>query len=139
MTGELPEVSFECTVCADCCKDVPGHRRRILILGNEIAAIERESRLERKAFSRRSGRRDSYKYRMKKTGGSCFFLGADRLCRIYRKRPLVCRFYPFELSPDGNWGVSRSCEGIGCGEKVQEKHFKGLVSEARRRFSGKLG
>jgi len=40
-----------------------------------------------------------YVYEMRKGGeGKCIFY-ADNQCSIYKLRPLVCRFYPFELTP----------------------------------------
>lgn len=141
MTGGLPEVprvSFKCTICADCCRDVPGHRRRILALESEVAEIEEASGLGRAEFCKRSGRGDLYEYRMKKPGGRCFFLGADKLCGIYPKRPLVCRFFPFELTGNGEWKVSNKCEGLGCGSPVPAGHFRKLVGEAEKRF-GRAG
>ncbi|MDD0975208.1 YkgJ family cysteine cluster protein [Pseudomonas fontis] len=31
--------------------------------------------------------------------GACHNLDADNLCRIYERRPLVCRIYPMEINP----------------------------------------
>lgn len=31
--------------------------------------------------------------------GACRNLDADNLCRIYERRPLVCRIYPMEINP----------------------------------------
>jgi Fe-S-cluster containining protein len=40
---------------------------------------------------------EPYVFQMKKTvDGSCVFL-RNGLCSIYEARPLICRFYPFQL------------------------------------------
>lgn len=31
--------------------------------------------------------------------GDCIFLGADRRCRVYDRRPQVCRRFPVEIGP----------------------------------------
>ena len=44
--------------------------------------------------------KDSYSYEMKKNKkGKCFFLKENQCC-IYEFRPIICRFYPFELKFD---------------------------------------
>lgn len=35
-------------------------------------------------------------------GGECYFLGKDRLCTVYDKRPDVCRKFP-EIGPRPGW------------------------------------
>lgn len=134
---DFPQVKFNCTGCAVCCKDSKSRRRKILLLEGEAVEIERLSGLRKKDFSVRSGRPDAYSRRMKKIGGACFFLGKDKRCRIYEKRPLVCMFYPFELSEKGEISVSRrkECEGLLEGSRVPRKFFEKLLIEAKRRFS----
>jgi len=44
-------------------------------------------------------------------------------CSIYGHRPLVCRFYPFELKPEGNgqhtFSVTHECPGMGEAESLE--------------------
>jgi Fe-S-cluster containining protein len=73
---------------------------------------------------------EPYVFEMKKTKqGKCIFLEGDE-CRIYVLRPLVCRFYPFELkTPEGGvheFGYTEECKGIGVGKRVGKAFFEEL-------------
>jgi Fe-S-cluster containining protein len=72
---------------------------------------------------------------MKKTirEGKCIFLeGAG--CSIYAIRPLVCRFYPFELTTVKNGKIcflyTGECPGIGRGKRLEREYFKNLFNLA---------
>jgi Fe-S-cluster containining protein len=71
---------------------------------------------------------------MRKTAGDrkCVFL-EDKLCRIYSIRPLVCRFYPFELRIVGNsrhwFAYTEECPGTGKGEKLTRKYYENLYRQ----------
>jgi len=81
-----------------------------------------------------------YAYTMKKTDkGTCVFL-RDKLCSIYKIRPLVCRFYPFQLR---NLGYRRyvfactwECPGLGkgplLGRDLFERIFRDFLDSMRR-------
>lgn len=76
---------------------------------------------------------EPYAYRMKKTAdGKCLFLG-DGKCTIYKIRPLICRFYPFELNPSKDRYVftyTDECPFIGKGPKLKRAYFKELFSKS---------
>jgi Fe-S-cluster containining protein len=83
------------------------------------------------AFATMTRGREPYVYEMRKTRGEgkCIFLeGAD--CEIYAVRPLVCRFYPFELATLKNRELSffctEECPGIGRGERLEREYFENL-------------
>jgi Fe-S-cluster containining protein len=70
--------------------------------------------------------------------GKCFFL-KDNQCCIYEFRPLICRFYPFELKfdPDKDqyaFNFTFECPGITKGRLVTKKDFKELFSLAKERL-----
>jgi Fe-S-cluster containining protein len=76
-----------------------------------------------------------YVYEMRKTReeGKCTFLkGTD--CSIYAVRPLVCRFYPFELVTlkDGKprFFCTEECPGIGKGKRLEREYFENLFKRA---------
>jgi Fe-S-cluster containining protein len=87
------------------------------------------------AFATETRGHGPYVYEMRKTQGEgkCFFLeGTD--CSIYTVRPLVCRFYPFELVALKNGKPSffctGECPGIGKGKKLEREYFENLFERA---------
>lgn len=80
-----------------------------------------------------------YSYEMKKTAeGKCVFLKNNQ-CSIYGLRPLICRFYPFQLTFDSDsemhvFDFTYECPGISCGKSVSKKDFEALFLLARQRL-----
>jgi Fe-S-cluster containining protein len=77
---------------------------------------------------------EPYLYQMKKPeNGKCFFLKNSR-CTIYNNRPLICRFYPFQLDNLGNgnylFSYTNKCPGIGKGDKLEREFFEKLFATA---------
>jgi Fe-S-cluster containining protein len=72
--------------------------------------------------------REPYVYEMRKTGkeGKCVFLENNQ-CTIYSLRPLICRFYPFELRVTSNgrheFRHTEECPGVGKGKQPLKKSF----------------
>jgi Fe-S-cluster containining protein len=100
-----------------------------------------------KAFAIETRDHGPYVYEMRKTRGEgkCIFLeGTD--CSIYAGRPLVCRFYPFELvtMKDGKprFFCTGECPGIGKGKRLEREYFENLFKRAydqlRRQKTGNL-
>ena len=83
-----------------------------------------------------------YVYEMKKTGGTCLFLAGND-CTIYDVRPLVCRFYPFELKTAENgrlqFSYTQECSGIGAGRRLRRDFFAKLLQQANERMETNLG
>jgi Fe-S-cluster containining protein len=85
-------------------------------------------------FSKKTEGREPYVYEMKKTnkGGKCVFL-KENLCTIYAIRPLICRFYPFELKTQKNgkyvFTDTAECPGIGKGKRLQKVYFENLLQQ----------
>jgi uncharacterized protein len=132
-------VLFECSKCGLCCRDTQQKTRHILVLEKEANAIEMETSLPRQVFTKQITDKNPYYYEMKKScEGKCFFLKNEQ-CSIYKVRPLICRFYPFELKFDSDkkqhvFDFTVECPGIGKGRAVAIKDFKALFSLAQERL-----
>ncbi|MFJ7110856.1 YkgJ family cysteine cluster protein [Pseudomonas sp. NPDC098740] len=111
--------TFSCVGCGKCCNDhhVPltlpearmwaadGGQVIVLVegfLGNGLGLpMQQREHAERRSVSVRSGASEAYiaitfaAYNV----GPCRNLDEDNLCRIYERRPLVCRIYPMEINP----------------------------------------
>ncbi|WP_415771280.1 YkgJ family cysteine cluster protein [Pseudomonas sp. LB3P38] len=111
--------TFSCVGCGKCCNDhhVPltltearmwaadGGQVIVLVegfLGNGLGLpVQQREHAERRSVSVRSGASEAYiaitfaAYNV----GPCRNLDDDNLCRIYERRPLVCRIYPMEINP----------------------------------------
>jgi Fe-S-cluster containining protein len=111
--------TFSCVGCGKCCTDhhVPltlaearmwaadGGQVIVLVeafLGNGLGLpAQQREHAERRSAIVRSGVTDAHvaitfaAYNV----GPCRNLDEDKLCRIYERRPLVCRIYPAEINP----------------------------------------
>jgi Fe-S-cluster containining protein len=111
--------TFSCVGCGKCCNDhhVPltlpearmwaadGGQVIVLVegfLGNGLGLpVQQREHAERRSLMVRSGATEAYiaitfaAYNV----GRCRNLDEDNLCRIYERRPLVCRIYPMEINP----------------------------------------
>ncbi len=130
------DVCFECTRCAVCCGDTRNRKRRVFMLGEEAHAVAVAAGKPVEAFAVTIENQAPYVYEIRKKRGRCPFLhGVD--CTIYAARPLVCRFYPFELTTvDGRhvFHCTRECPGIGKGPRLRSEYFLRLLREAYRRL-----
>jgi Fe-S-cluster containining protein len=110
--------------------------RRILLLRGEVEGIWQATARPVQEFAVEIKGREPYVYEMKKTAeeGKCFFL-SDNVCGIYGLRPLICRFYPFELtrSSDQRYAFlcTKECPGVGEGKVLEKEYFEGLFRQAR--------
>ena len=111
--------TFSCVGCGKCCTDhhVPltlaearmwaadGGQVIVLVeafLGNGLGLpAQQREHAERRSAAVRSGTTEAHvaitfaAYNV----GRCRNLDEDNLCRIYERRPLVCRIYPAEINP----------------------------------------
>jgi Fe-S-cluster containining protein len=122
---------FHCTKCGICCGDTKEKTRHILLLKAEAEHIAKSTAHPITEFATRT-EKTPYVYEMKKTttDGKCVFLKNTR-CTIYPLRPLICRFYPFELktSQSGKYQFlfTKECPGINQGRTLKEAYFKKLL------------
>ena len=65
--------------------------------------------------------------------GKCVLLAKSR-CTIYPLRPLICRFYPFELKTAANGDhqflYTNECPSIGIGKPLSKNYFENLFQLA---------
>jgi Fe-S-cluster containining protein len=125
-------VRFHCTKCGICCGDTKEKTRHILLLNLEAEQIAKATAQPIPAFAAKIHNKTPYVYEMKKTAEKekCVFLENSR-CTIYPLRPLICRFYPFELktSQDGKYQFlfTEECPGINTGRKLNESYFRKML------------
>jgi len=88
------------------------------------------------AFAVRS--KEPFVFEMRKrVNGQCVFL-VENECQIYDARPLVCRFYPFELKAFRNsrhaFECAEDCRGLGKGRTCDKAFFEELYNQAIEHF-----
>jgi Fe-S-cluster containining protein len=98
----------------------------------EANNIVEKTSMHLKEFAEKIDGCEPYIYRMKKTEkGKCVFLKDDS-CTIYSVRPLICRFYPFQLRRSGNdkysFMYTEECLGIGQGPELKRRFFEKLFT-----------
>ncbi len=129
-------IKFECIRCGLCCGDTKQKARHIFILNAEAKKIAAHTSRRIPDFSSEIKDKLPYVYEMKKTNeGKCVYLKNNR-CSIYLQRPLICRFYPFELKFDEDKGLHNfdftlECPGINQGKVFHKKDFKNLFKLAQ--------
>jgi len=124
-------VRFQCVKCGICCGDTKEKNRHILLLRTEAAQIATATLQSISEFTVDLKDKAPYSYEMKKTAdGKCVFL-ENNCCTIYAFRPLICRFYPFELkiadSGKYTFRYTLECSGINKGPIVSKNYFRKLL------------
>ena len=122
-------VRYRCEKCARCCGDTENRVRSILLLKSDIKRISEKKALCPDAFAQKIAGFEPYLYRMRtNTDRKCVFL-RNTSCSIYPIRPLICRFYPFQLNPGPKGYVfeyTDECPGIGKGPRLTRAFFAAL-------------
>ncbi|MGB8781183.1 MAG: YkgJ family cysteine cluster protein [Candidatus Bathyarchaeia archaeon] len=131
-------VRFQCTRCGLCCGDAEARARHILLLKKEAQRISETTSRPVEDFACRTEGREPYVYEMRKSiSGKCLFLEKDT-CIIYASRPLVCRYYPFQLRTLRNgrlvFSSTKECPGIGRGKLLGKVYFEELFRLARNQI-----
>ena len=132
---------FMCTMCGICCGDVNGKNRNILMLKEEAKNISIITGKNILNFANINANQTPYEYEMKKNEkGNCIFLNENK-CDIYSVRPLICRFYPFELinniNGDYEFLFTKECPGLSKGEPIEKDYFEKLFLLACSKFNMK--
>jgi Fe-S-cluster containining protein len=138
LTYSFSQCQFECTKCGLCCRDTEKKTRHILLLASEAEEISKKTDQKFGDFCEPIFGKEPYVYEMKKTQGKCVFL-KDNQCTIYQTRPLICRFYPFELKFSANenryiFNATLECVGIGKGKTLCKEDFEKLFLLAQQRL-----
>jgi Fe-S-cluster containining protein len=130
-------VRFRCVKCGICCGDTKEKTRHILLLSPEAEQVSKTTLQPTSRFAVKINGAEPYTYEMKKRDdGKCVFLENSR-CTIYAVRPLICRFYPFELKSLGDekyqFLFTEECPAIGKGRLLSEGYFRKMFRLARAR------
>jgi Fe-S-cluster containining protein len=132
-------LKFECIKCGICCGDTKEKIRHVLLLDLEVKEVSEKTSLEVTDFSFKIEEKKPYSFEMKKNeNGKCLFL-RDNSCTIYDFRPLICRFYPFELKFNIDqdrylFEFTLECPGINSGQEMSYMDFKKLFLLAQQRL-----
>ena len=109
------------------------------MLESEAKEIQEKTGLDLGEFCSEAPDKQPYRFEMKKHGdGKCVFLKPDG-CMIYGFRPLICRFYPFELKFDEDkqtyvFNPTIECPAINQGKLLGENDFRKLFLLAQERL-----
>ena len=123
------KMRFRCVKCGICCGDTKEKTRHIILLKIEAEKITEITSQPVSNFAVKIKDKMPYVYEIKKTAedGKCVFL-ENNLCTIYLFRPLICRFYPFELkilhSGKYTFLFTEECPGINKGRILSESYFR---------------
>jgi len=134
LSFEYPKhIRFKCVRCALCCGDTKDKVRSILLLKTEADLISKRTFKVLDKFAEKVEGFEPYIYQMTKTeDGKCVFL-KDNSCSIYEIRPLICRFYPFQLKKIRNsrfaFTYTDECTGIGEGPQLKRDFFQRLFQK----------
>jgi Fe-S-cluster containining protein len=128
-------VNFKCEKCALCCGDTEVRIRKILLMKLEAERISNKTGKPIAEFANTALGLEPYVYEIKKgTNRKCVFL-KNNACSIYKIRPLICTFYPFELRPGrGNthiFSYTDECPYIGRGPKLKKGYFERLFAKSK--------
>jgi len=127
------DVSFVCSRCGMCCGDTEAKVRVILVLKAEAERISKETSMNLAEFVEKIEGFEPYIYQIKKTSTrKCIFL-KDNLCSIYKIRPLICRFYPFQLKNLRHnkhaFSYTNECPNIGQGPRLERRFYERLFTK----------
>ncbi len=130
-------VRFRCVKCGLCCGDTKAKTRHIILLKSEADQISKTMLQPISQFATKIEGREPYIYEMRKReNGKCVYLQNNR-CNIYKNRPLICRFYPFELSSYGgkySFQFTEECSGINKGRILRETYFRKIYNLALAKY-----
>jgi Fe-S-cluster containining protein len=137
---------FNCSKCGLCCGDTSTKQRHILLTEQDAEHVANATDQPISDFADAINGWEPYIYEMHKAqDGKCRFLQNNQ-CLIYDHRPLICRFYPFELSTASD-GVYVFCETNECpsisnpkpeGKKLDATFFRDLLGLAAAQFGEEL-
>lgn len=129
---------FKCTNCGICCGDTKEKTRHILLLKTEVKQIAKKTTKTLPEFAVIVEGKQPYCYEMRKVNAQCVFL-KDKRCGIYLFRPLICRFYPFQLSFNDDsqkyvFEFTLECPGLKSGQILSKADFMELFGLAQERL-----
>ena len=139
LSFEYPRnIRFSCNKCGLCCGNTSQKVRHVLLLDSDVRRIVSETKQDAKTFAI-STEHKRFRFEMLKNAqGKCVFLREGQ-CVIYEVRPLICRFYPFELKFELSkethvFSFTLECPAINQGKVLSQKDFKKLFELAQERL-----
>ena len=124
-------IRFRCQRCALCRRDTEHKIRLILLLKTETENIHEKTLMSFDEFAEKIDGFEPYLYVTKKTeDGDCIFL-RNESCSIYKVRPLIYRFHPFQLHNLRNnqygFTYTNECPNIGKGPRLKRSFFQKML------------
>lgn len=110
------------------------------MLESEVQEIREQTKLDIDTFCSEIVDKQPYIFEMKISNDKCFFLNNNGYCDIYNSRPLICRFYPFELKFDTEqqtylFAATEECPALNQGSKrLTQTDFKLLFCMAEKKL-----
>jgi Fe-S-cluster containining protein len=108
------------------------------MLESEAQEIQKQTTLNTDTFCFEITDKHPYKFEMKLHENKCFFLKPDG-CNIYKFRPMICKFYPFELKFDETqqkytFTATTECPALNQGKRLTQTDFKQLFWIAEKKL-----
>jgi Fe-S-cluster containining protein len=112
------------------------------MLKHEAQEIQKQTELDIATFCFEIHDKQPYMFAMKLSYDKCFFLKPDG-CSIYNFRPMICRFYPFELKFDETqqtytFTATPECPALNQGKRLTQTDFKLLFWLAEKKFATQI-
>ncbi|MFA5366088.1 MAG: YkgJ family cysteine cluster protein [Candidatus Bathyarchaeia archaeon] len=133
-------ITFTCNDCGICCGDTQTKNRHILLTQKDADRITKHTNQIINTFAEKIEGKHLYIYEMQKNPKTqkCTF-HKNNQCTIYQQRPLICRFYPFQLTTteDNNYAieVTNECPNVNTPNQKEkpltEQHYKQLLKLAQ--------
>jgi len=137
-------IYFSCSKCGLCCGDTTQKTRHIRLTERDAEKIANATAQPISKFADQTPEKTPYIYEMHKDkrSGKCIFLQNNQ-CTIYMQRPLICRFYPFQLTTAKDrthvFEATDECPKISAqeGEELDESFFEALFRLACERLDSR--
>jgi Fe-S-cluster containining protein len=126
---------FRCIKGGICCGGTKEKTRHILLMRTEAEKIAKTTLQPISGSTVKIKDKVPYSYEMKKIeDGKCNFL-ENNCCTIYTMKPLICRFYPFELkiahSRKYTFLYTSECSSIKKDLILSKNYFRKLFQQTR--------
>lgn len=127
---------FACTLCGHCCRHEPGF---VFLSKADLKALALHMNLSENEFSKKYCRivvcGDENRLSLSETEENDCILW-DKVCTVYKSRPLQCRTYPFWsaiLASQVEWEkCARECPGVNRGRKYPSFYIRAQLKMRER-------
>ncbi len=123
-------LKFACAFCGECCRIKDGY---VWISRHDLERLIEKTELPDEEFRRLYTEVvDKFVVLKSFPNGDCIFFDEKIGCKVYDKRPLQCRTFPFwpdNLANEESWRKTAAfCPGIGSGELFSETDIEARIS-----------